>query len=93
MSESVRVLRIGTNEYAATVHEGQDTTHHTVTISPAFLEDLMLPDTDTALVAEESIRYLLDRQPGVAIPAEVDLDRLSHEDDNIVAELRERLTT
>jgi hypothetical protein len=92
MSEHVEVRRIGSLEYGATVHDGQDTTHHRVTISPAFLDDLLVPDVDEARVAEETIRYLLDRETGDAIPAHVDLDHLSHRDDGFVGELRMRLT-
>lgn len=92
MSERVDVRRIGPLAYGATVHDGDDTTHHKVTMSPAVLEDLLLPDVDTAHVAEETIRYLLDRETGDAIPHEVDLDHLSNHDHEFLPELRSRLT-
>ena len=92
MSERVEVRRIGHLAYGATVHDGNDTTHHKVTMSPAFLDDLLVPDVDTDRVAEETIRYLLDRETGDAIPHEVDLDHLSNHNDAFVGELRARLT-
>ena len=92
MSERVEIQRIGPLEYAAEVHEGQDTTQHKLTMSTGFLEDLMVPDADADHIAAETVRYLLDREPGVAIPHDVDLDRLSNHDHEFLAELRTRLT-
>lgn len=92
MSESVKARRIGSLEYGVTVHDGYDTTNHRVTMSPAVLDDLMVPDVDTERVAEETIRYLLDREKGDAIPRDVDLDHLSNHDHVFLGELRARLT-
>jgi hypothetical protein len=91
MSERVDARQIGPLDYAVTVHEGQDTAHHEVTLSTAFLDDLLVPDVDPARVATETVRYLLDREPGVAIPAEVGLDRLANHDQHFLPELRARL--
>lgn len=91
MSERVRVRAVGDLEYGAEVHEGEDTTFHKVTLSQAFLDDLLVPDAATAKVAEETIHYLLDREPGVAIPPEVDLDHLANHDHEFLTELRARL--
>ena len=92
MTERVEVRRVGSLAYAATVHDGNDTTHHRVTMSPAVLDDLLVPDVDTGRVAEETIRYLLDRETGDAIPPEVDLDHLSNHDHAFLSELRARVT-
>lgn len=92
MTERVEVRRIGPLAYGATVHDGNDTTHHQVTMSPALLDDLLVPDVDTARVAEETIRYLLDRETGDAIPHDVDLDHLSNHDHAFLGELRARVT-
>jgi hypothetical protein len=85
------VRSIGDLEYGAEVHEGEDTTHHKVTLSQAFLDDLLVPDADPARVAEETVHYLLDREPGVAIPPEVELDHLANHDHEFLSELRARL--
>lgn len=92
MSESVKVIRVGPLAYGVTVHDGYDTTSHHVTMSRGLLDDLMLPDVDRARVAEETIRYLLDRETGDAIPHEVDLDHLGNHDHEFLGELRARLT-
>ena len=92
MSESVKAVRIGSLAYGVTVHDGYDTTNHRVTMSPAVLDDLLVPDVDTERVAEETIRYLLDRESGDAIPHDVDLDHLSNHDHAFMGELRARLT-
>lgn len=92
MSEKVEVIGIGPLTYGATVHDGYDTTNHRVTMSTAVLDDLLLPDVDTARVAEETVRYLLDRETGDAIPHDIDLDHLSNHDHAFLGELRARLT-
>jgi hypothetical protein len=91
MSERVRILRLSPFEYGAEVHEGQDTTHHKVTLSRGFLDDLEMPDVAEEDVVAETIRYLLDREPGVAIEHDVDLDHLANHDHDYLAELRPRL--
>jgi hypothetical protein len=92
MSERVRIQHLGQFDYAAEVHEGQDTTHHKATLSQGFLDDLMVPDADTADVVAETVRYLLDKEPGVAIPHDLNLDHLANHDHEYLAELRARLT-
>ncbi len=91
MSERVDAQRIGPLDYAVSVHEGQDTTHHKVRMSPTFLDDLLVDDAAPERVATETVRYLLDREPGVAIPAEVELDWLGNHDQDFLPELRARL--
>jgi hypothetical protein len=91
MSERVRIQPLTPFEYAAEVHEGQDTTHHKVTLSQGFLDDLEMPDVAGEDVVGETMRYLLDREPGVAIGHDVDLDHLANHDHDYLAELRPRL--
>jgi hypothetical protein len=91
MSERVRIQGLGPFQYAAEVHEGQDTTHHKVTLSQGFLDDLLVPDADPADVVAETVHYLLDSEPGVAIADDVDLDHLSNHDHDYLPELRARL--
>jgi hypothetical protein len=92
MSERVDVEQIGLREYALAVREGQDTTRHTVHISADFVDDVMVPDAALDRVAVETARYLLDREPGVAIPAELNLDHIANHDHEFLPELRARLT-
>lgn len=91
MSESVRIHLLAPFEYAAEVHEGQDTTHHKVTLSQGFLDDLEMPEAAEEDVVAETIRYLLDREPGTAIEHDVSLDHLANHDHDYLAELRPRL--
>lgn len=92
MSERVRIQRLGPFEFGAEVHEGQDTTHHKATLSQDFLDDLLVPDADPEEVVAETVRYLLDSEPGVAIPHDLSLDHLANHDHDYLAELRARLT-
>ena len=91
MSERVQIMRLRPGEFAARVHDGDDTTNHHVVVSQAFTDDLLIPDVDPAKVAEETIHYLLDREPGDAIPHEVDLDHIGNHDQDFLPELRNRL--
>jgi hypothetical protein len=92
MSENVDVEQIGPREYALAVHEGEDTTRHTLSLSTDFLDDLLIPDAAPDRIAMEAVRYLLDREPSVAIPAELNLDRLANHDHDFLPELRARLS-
>jgi hypothetical protein len=91
MSERVRIRQLDSLDYAAEVHEGQDTTHHKIILSQGFLDDLLVPDADPADVVKETVHYLLDREPGVAIPHDVNLDHLGNHDHDYLPELRARL--
>ncbi|MEU4673385.1 hypothetical protein AB0F91_36885 [Amycolatopsis sp. NPDC023774] len=92
MSERVEVTRTGPMEYRAVVQDGLDTTQHRITMSHSVLDDLLIPDLDTHAVARETVKYLLDRESGDELPREIDLDRLSNDNQNFVAELKARLT-
>ncbi|WP_037348408.1 hypothetical protein [Sciscionella sediminilitoris] len=91
MSEYVAAEHLRGHAYAATVHDGRDITHHRITVSTRFLDDLLFPEIQGTRVVEETLRYLLEREPGVAIPHELDLDVLRGRDARLITELRNRL--
>ncbi|NKE60368.1 hypothetical protein FXN61_27665 [Lentzea sp. PSKA42] len=93
MSTDVRVMSMADHEYAAEVHEGTETTTHHVVLSEGFLDDLALPESDEAVLVEEILRYLLDREPNTAVPHELDPAALVGQDAEFLPELRRRLGT
>jgi len=48
-------------------------------------------EDERARLVEESVAFLLDREPGDAVPHDVDLDELAGEFADYVPELRARL--
>lgn len=61
-------------------------------MSDGFLDDLLVPDADPADMVAETIRCLLNSEPGVAIAHDLNLDHLSNHDHDYLAELRARLS-
>lgn len=92
MSEHVDVEQIGPRECAVRVHEGQDITYHALSLSVDSLNDLLVPDAAPDRIAVETVRYLLDREPGVAIPASLSPDHLANHDHEFLPEPRARLS-
>lgn len=82
---------MGPHEFAATVGEGQEITHHRVTVAEQVLADLQIPEVDERHLVEETIGYLLDREPGTALSHDIDTDQLYRADDSYLTELRDRL--
>ncbi|MCP2261845.1 hypothetical protein LX15_005572 [Streptoalloteichus tenebrarius] len=82
---------MGPRQYAATVGEGQEVTHHRITVSEQVLADLQLPDVDERHLVEETIGYLLEREPGTSLPHDIDTDQIYRDDDQYLTELRDRL--
>ncbi len=79
------------HEYAAEVHEGEETTRHHVVLSQDFLDDLALPEFDGAELVGEILRYLLDREPNTSVPHELDPAALVGQDAEFLPELRRRM--
>jgi hypothetical protein len=73
MSEIV-VTPMEPGTYGVEVTEGTVTTGHRVTVPPDFALELGIPDADEAVLVEETIAFLLDREPAAAIMSEFSLN-------------------
>lgn len=91
MRQQIDVLALEPGAYAATVTEGENTTHHRVVLRPGFLDDLAIVDLDERALVTEILDYLLERQPAAALPHDIDPDAMSRHDDEMVYELQLRL--
>lgn len=91
MSENVKVLQLGKHNYAAEVHEGEQTTEHRVTFAQDLLDALQIPDPDEVHLVSESMKYLLQTAPAAALQHDIDLEELQRRDADFVPELQSRL--
>jgi hypothetical protein len=94
MEQRIEVRPMGPGEYAATVTEGQDSTHHRLVMSESVLDALALVEPDDrvrAALARETLAFLLDRDPADAIPHDLDLDSIADRFPDYLPELRSRL--
>lgn len=93
MNQEIGLLAMGPHEYAVTVTEGDDTTHHRVLVSEDLIDDLALFGTDEKVIVHESIAFLLEHEKGDGIGDTVTLDQISDRYDDYIPELRARLAT
>lgn len=91
MRERVLVRRLRGDEYAAEVTEGQETTNHLMILGGELVDELRIAGVPDERIAEESVKFLLERAPVTALPHELDLARLAGEDPDYAGELRARL--
>ncbi len=89
--QSVDVRHLDENHYAAVVTEGEDTTHHRVSVDPDLADDLALFDVEEADLVREGILFLLDRVPADSLDGELDLARALADYPDYGDELRARL--
>ncbi|MBA8824481.1 hypothetical protein FHX42_001828 [Saccharopolyspora lacisalsi] len=94
MSETVKVLPLGGHhEYAAEVHEGNQTTEHRVVFAQDLLDDLVIADADESALVVEAVKYMLQEVPSAGLPHDIDLEDVRSRDAGFVPELRARLTS
>lgn len=91
MAEDVKVLQLGVREYAAEVHEANETTQHRVVFSQHLLDALDMPEPDEQRFVAESVKYLLQRTPVTALPHDIDLAGIQQEDLEFLPEMRSRM--
>ena len=92
MAEQVKVLPMGEHQFAAEVHEANETTHHRVVSSQQLLDDLAIPEPDEQMLVAESVKYLLQKVPVTAVPEEIDLTGIQEEDLEYLNEIRARMS-
>lgn len=92
MAEDVKVLQLGEREYAAEVHDSNQTTQHRVMFTQDLLDALDMPAPDEQRFVAESVKYLLQRTPVTALPREIDLEGVQSEDLDFLQEMRARMS-
>lgn len=91
MAEEVKVLQLGTHEYAAEVHEAGETTEHRVLLTQEMLDSLGVSDEDEHRFVAESMKYLLQETPVTALPHDIDLVSVA-ENEEFLPEMRSRMS-
>ncbi|WHT22327.1 hypothetical protein N8J89_15040 [Crossiella sp. CA-258035] len=95
MSQHVDIRPMASHEFAATVEEGQTVTHHRVVLPPDLAEEVRLRADQLAIpdyrIVSESLDFLLADHPNTALPHDIDLARLSSQNERYLAELHDRL--
>lgn len=92
MSEIV-VTEMEPGHYGVQITEGSVTTGHRVAVPRDFALELGIPDADEAVLVEETVSFLLDREPASAILSEFSLDEVSRYFPDYSEELLTRLST
>ncbi len=87
----ITVTAIGPGEFGVQVREGETTTSHRVTVPDELLDELAIPDLDQERLVEESIAFLLEREPATSILSEFPLTTISRYFPEYHDELRSRL--
>ncbi|MDP9393093.1 MAG: hypothetical protein M3Q27_02010 [Actinomycetota bacterium] len=91
MEQRIHVLPMGPHEFAVTVSEGAVTVNRKVTVSEQFVDDIGLWEPDEQQMVQESIAFLLEREPVSSIPDVVDLGDLANDYDDYVIDLKTRM--
>ena len=79
---SIATTLIGPGHVGIELRDGNTVTHHEVVVDGNLLDDMALFDVDTRLVAEETVRFLLDRHAATELPERIsirDVDRMEPE--------------
>lgn len=91
MNQQIDVRGMGPHEYAVTVTEGNDTTHHRVLVEEDLLDDLGIIDADELQIVHESVAFLLEHETGDGLGDTISLDQVSDEYEDYIPELQTRL--
>ncbi len=92
MSE-ISVTAMEPLHFGVQVTEGDVTTSHRVRVPPSLLDDLGLTDDDAPAVVQETIGFLLEREPATSIMREFSLDDVSKFFPDYLDELTARLAS
>ncbi|MBP2478859.1 hypothetical protein JOF53_007731 [Crossiella equi] len=95
MSQHVDIKAMAAHEFAATVEEGRETTHHRVVLPEEFAEEIRVQTDQPAVpdhrIVSESLSFLLSHSRNTELPHDIDLSRVSGQDERFLPELRDRL--
>jgi hypothetical protein len=87
----VRVTPMEPGAFGVEVEEGRLTTGHRFFVPESFWDERDVADVDDVAAVEAAAQFLLDREPGTAIPAEVSFEELEARYDDFVSEVRDRI--
>jgi hypothetical protein len=87
---SITPLEPGT--FGVEVTEGDLTTGHKVRVEDALLEELGLAGADRQVVVQETMKFLLEREPATSILSEFSLEDVSRYFPEFTEELPRRLS-
>ncbi|MBW3668027.1 MAG: hypothetical protein KY443_02325 [Actinobacteria bacterium] len=90
MSE-IAVTAMEPGHFGVQVTEGHQTNSVRVAVPAALVDDLALVDVPGERIVEETIAFLLERQPAMALQGELDLDDVGRRFPEYYDELRARL--
>jgi hypothetical protein len=87
----VRVVPLAPHRYGVEVTEGGIDEGHEVIVDDDLLDEMAVFDVDGAIVAEETVDFLLDRLPDTALPRVIDVRAVDRDYDDFRSELTARL--
>jgi hypothetical protein len=88
---AVRVTAMEPGAFGVEIEEGGVTTGHRFFMAPSFWADRGVADVDDADAVTAAAQFLLEREPGVAIPEQVSFDDLAAQYADFEDEVRARL--
>jgi hypothetical protein len=88
----VVVTPLGPGRFRAEVTEGHLTTSHRVLVPDGLLDELGLADPDGERVVQETMRFLLEREPATSILPDFSLDDVPRYFPEFYEELGRRLS-
>jgi len=89
---SIRATRAQNGTFDVEVHEGANTTSHTVTVPPHLLEALGWSSGDDTMLVRQSFEFLLEREPATSILRRFSLEVIGDYFPEYVEEMRRRAT-
>lgn len=90
---TVETTQLGPGHFGAEIHEGETVRNCEVVIDGNLLDDMALIDVDHRLVAEETIRFMLDRRTAAALPERISIRDVDRMEPEYRTELTARLAT
>jgi hypothetical protein len=88
----IRVVAMEPEHFGVQVDEGDTTIAYRVELPNQLLDDLALIDVEPSVVVEESIGFLLDREPATSILDEFSIEDIPKHFPDFYDELRARLS-
>ena len=83
---------LGPGHVGIELRDGDTVTHHEVVVDGNLLEDMALFDVDTRRIAEETVRFLLDRHAATELAERISIRDVDRMEPDHRGELRVRLT-
>lgn len=88
----IRIHPAGPHAFDVQVGQGSACTHHRVSVPEGFLESLGRPNSEEAVVVQETFVFLLEREPATSILSRFSLDTVSQYFPDYVETLRRQLS-